>query len=524
MSRASASPARFASFVDHYQIGILIGIVMLAAVTRVPQLSSGTLYRDDAWMALTNRVSLSTALHMVTTTPGYTLFIREWTSLAPHATWFAELPNFVASLAAIVAIYAFLRWERFPAWIALSGAFLLAISRSATTFAAHVKPYSFSILTTILLLWLAERVRREASLQKLVVLALASVLVSALSFTSAVIVVAIFAILVIESLVNGSRQIQTIVTAAVVLVGLLIIYWLVHDQITPALRSSWSDHYLHLSSPGQAVTTTHRTVSRLLRGLGFYPQASWMSPIGYIAEIVVAALIAIGAVTSWRRQAIPLTVLVIAFILSATHRLPLGTDRTDTYLYPCLILIMASGLIWSSRSSRRLPHTIAVLGIALSLTLMGVLAIESIRETPSYTGGNLEPAAAAVRHELRQPGTVLLVQGTARWPWAYYEAPEVRLIFGPDFNTGFTPVSTQRNTLFSPHTADEPNFNPGAVVESLRLAERIVTVNYDDSTGLRDPLQEALGRHCWVLQRHQVIDRYIVNVFVRNPNPACSPK
>ena len=53
---------------------ILGAITLVGAILRGLGIHNGTLTRDDAWIALSTRVPLGTALHMLVTTPGFTLF------------------------------------------------------------------------------------------------------------------------------------------------------------------------------------------------------------------------------------------------------------------------------------------------------------------------------------------------------------------------------------------------------------------------------------------------------------------
>ena len=59
------------------------------------------------------------------------------------------------------------------------------------------------------------------------------------------------------------------------------------------------------------------------------------------------------------------------------------------------------------------------------------------------------------------PGSVLVIEGTARWPWAFGEDPAVTLIFGPGFNTGYAPVGSQHGVLLMPASYAESGFSTG---------------------------------------------------------------
>ena len=98
---------------------------------------------------------------MVVTTPGFVLGERVWIGWFPHTVWADQLPTFLASVAGIVAVGRLARW-----W----GLSAPAVARRRghrrgrtrrRRYATRVKPYAFDLLGACLVLWLAERVRRQ---------------------------------------------------------------------------------------------------------------------------------------------------------------------------------------------------------------------------------------------------------------------------------------------------------------------------------------------------------------------------
>src|SRR5665811_1046638 len=86
---------------ERWLVGGVMVLTLFAAWLRMAGLSSGSFYRDDAWVALTHRVPWHVAIHMVGTAPGFVLFERFWTSLTAPSTWWAQLPSFAVSILAI---------------------------------------------------------------------------------------------------------------------------------------------------------------------------------------------------------------------------------------------------------------------------------------------------------------------------------------------------------------------------------------------------------------------------------------
>ena len=96
-------------WVQRYEWPLLAVITAVAAIARVG-FSNGTLYRDDAWVALTTRVPLGTAAKMVVTTPGFVLGERLWIGWFPHSVALDQLPTFLASVLGVVAVGRLARW------------------------------------------------------------------------------------------------------------------------------------------------------------------------------------------------------------------------------------------------------------------------------------------------------------------------------------------------------------------------------------------------------------------------------
>jgi len=240
-----APTGRLRSFVDRRAGLILAVIVLLGAIPRVRQLSSGTLYPDDAWVALTNHFGLSTSVRMLVTSPGFTLFTQWWTGLAPRTTWFAQLPDLLSSIGGIVAVYALLRWNRLSTWVALSGAGLLAASTEATSFATHLKPYPDDVLLACAILFVAERCRRSPTTRNLAILAAVAIGSAAWSFSS--VIVTAGAYLMVGLVWTRRRQATAALAvtagAAVVAIGALYAA-IIRPQTTTSLARYWHEHYL----------------------------------------------------------------------------------------------------------------------------------------------------------------------------------------------------------------------------------------------------------------------------------------
>jgi len=523
---AEASPAEPAtgqrsSFIERRSVWILAAIVVLGAIPRARQLSSGTLYPDDAWVALTNHFGLSTSVHMLVTSPGFTLFTQWWTGLAPTTTWFDQLPDLVSSIAGIVAVYALIRWNRLDRWVALSGAALLAVSTEATSFATHLKPYPDDVLLACALLYAAERCRRSMSSRNLAMLAAVAGACAAWSFSSAIVVAGAYLMVTLVWLRRREATAALVLsgTAAMAVIGAIYL-GIVHRQTTSSLAHYWHEHYLSTSSIGSLLRSSRRAVNGVFGDqLAFTPH-HMLHLVGRIDEWVLLGLAIAGALAALRQRLLSLCVLVVVVVCALAHLIPLGSNRTDAYLFPALLLLIGSGLAWTGRTvHRHAPRMVSTGLSALGIVWLSACLVLNAAVPPRYPGGDLRHVADVARTMVAaHPGTVLLIEGTARWPWAYGEDPNVTLIFGQGFNTGYAPVSSRTSVVIMPASSAETAFSARWAATHVAGASNLVTVAYN-FPGLPEPtlIADALHRDCWVPGIPRKVTTYTVTPWHRLP-------
>ena len=106
-----------------------LGAVVLVGVwLRLSGVTSHGLWRDDAWVAMTSRVSMGTALRMGATAPGFTLIERSWVLLDPGSSAWAQLLPLALGVAGIVAMFLLARYVGLSRWLALATAAFVALS------------------------------------------------------------------------------------------------------------------------------------------------------------------------------------------------------------------------------------------------------------------------------------------------------------------------------------------------------------------------------------------------------------
>ncbi|HEV3213254.1 MAG TPA: hypothetical protein VGZ03_07665 [Acidimicrobiales bacterium] len=453
-------------WVRRYEWALLLAVAAVGAVARAGGFSSGTLYRDDAWVALTTRVPLGTAARMVVTTPGFVLGERVWIGWFPHALWADQLPTFLASVAGIVVVGRLARWWGLSAPAALVAAGVVALAYSDVQYATRVKPYAFDLLGACLVLFLAERVRRHGP-RGAVWLAGASVAVCAISLTPVPLVLGVWVALGVEAVVRRTVSVRLVAAGAATALGLAALWLAVRAGISPRLRTSWDGYYLVVSSPHGFAHSARTILDGLVRGVGVTTPSLGIHGLGTLDRVALCALFLLGLL-AWRRQLLSLAVLGAAVVCSIPSLVPLGTGRTDAYLYPAIAMVLAEGAAIAWRWTRRTHRALAVVALCVGLGVAGLLAADRVVHRQGYPGGDFAVAAGLVHRGLAQ-GDRVVIGGTARWPWSYYDVRHVRIVHSDLYNNGYTTLSDRARVIVVPGTAIEG----GYLASSRRAAVRV---------------------------------------------------
>lgn len=422
----------------------LLGIAAVGAFARAKGLSTGTLYRDDAWVALTHRVPIGTAARMVVTTPGFVLGERFWTTWFPHNLLVDQLPTFVASVAGIVVVGRLARWWGLSAPASLVAAGIVAASLADIEYATRLKPYAFDLLGACLVLWLAERVRRNGP-SGAWALAAASVAVCCVSLTPVPLVVGVWVVIVADAAVGHRGASRVAAAGAATALGLVALYGAVRTGISPRLRHSWIGNYLVVTSPHGFVRSVRSIGDGLLRGLGDTTPGLGAHGLGSLDRVALVVLFVVG-LSAWRRQLLSLGALAAAVAFSIPSLVPIGTGRTDAYLYPAIALVVAEGATVAWHLARKAGTAVALGVLVAALALAGLVGVDRLAHRPSYPGGNFAAVAVAVNAGLAQHRLVV-IGGTARWPWTYYDVHHVHIAYSNLYNNGYTTVSDDPRVL-----------------------------------------------------------------------------
>jgi Dolichyl-phosphate-mannose-protein mannosyltransferase len=416
-------------------VAVVLVVCALGTVVRVPGLTSRDLWFDDAWAALPAHVPLRDAVHMLVTTPLYTLALREWLLVGPSDTWWAQLPALVLGVAGIAAVYALVRAHGLPRLGAAAAAAVIAAGPVAITYSTRVKEYPADLVASCLVLWLAERWRRDPSARGLV--ALGAVGVGAIWTSASTAAVVGGAAALVVAVAWGAPRWRRPAAALVGALGLgaAVLWLVVLRHLPPTLRANWKvKGFLFAYRDAHHVAFAfEQTFAGLAHGLfgapvaytfDVYPLRAAVLALAAATAVVLAVLVAapLVAVVRRRGRAVgPLVAAAAALALAVLGTLlelaPLGDGRTDEALYPPMLLLAVGGATWLARRpwARAASRTAGQVVVAV---VVGVAAIAfGLSHRAAYPPTGLTTVMANLRPQLR-PGDVVVLDGYESFTWA----------------------------------------------------------------------------------------------------------
>ncbi len=466
-------------------------IVGIGTWLRAGGLSTGTLFRDDAWVALTAHFPLGTAAKMVGTAPGFVLLERSWIQLTEPHLWLMQLPTFCVSVLGMILVAAVVRFLGLPRTASLFAVALVAFSRIDITYATHLKPYAHDIVAASLLLAAAHWFRRGGHAGWFAGIATIS-LVTSFSILPLVIGLSVW-IGVIALRTQRTSALLAPGAAAIAVVS--VVAYFVRNGISPRLDTSWQASYLDTHSLGAFLSSFWSITTSLLWGLGDTAPGLHIPYLGRLIQFAMLFLIVLS-LRRWRQSSIAWAGIFGAYAAALVHLAPLGTGRTDAYLHPALAIVLVIGglelcAIARSYDPQRAIFTVACFALVVSLT-----GVDRLLHREPYAGGNFQAVLQEATDTLQHGGTVL-VEGSARWPWAFYGAHQLSLKFSDQYNTGFAPVSKDSHVVLMPGSIIEGGYNANATIQRLNEAPYVLYIQSDDWPSMGYPLHAAALGSCY---------------------------
>jgi hypothetical protein len=485
-------------------------VTFLGALFRASTLSSGSLFRDDAWVALTTQHDVTTAWRMVGPAPLFTMVERGWIGLQPHCTLWAQTPTFLVSISAIALVALGLRYLGLSEVASVFGALCIAVSKTDINYATHLKPYAHDLVAATVILVAAQWWSRGRSAWPFALLAL---LCLATSLTVLPLVAGVA--LVMSYQAWRDERLASLrwpgLTLASVMVGL---YFAVRRGLSPALKESWSANFVNFHSPSLFVHSSWNILQGLVAG--FFDTTPHLHIPGF-AKGVLVLFILLAILGLWRRREPALyaaAAVVGAVVACLSHVVPMGTGRTDAYLYPAIALLVGNGIdvVRHELSRHRRYWSFGFLVLLGLISLVGVN--DRLAHRAHYPGGDIRPVAAEVRNFVHAGGSVI-IEGTAQWPWVYYEAPHASLSFSTLYNTGFTTNASSPHIKVMHGTVIEGEYRPAAELTALGTPRTLMIVEAADWLNMPQEFRPVLLREGYHRTSRRVVHGFVIQIWQR---------
>ncbi|MBA2474479.1 MAG: glycosyltransferase family 39 protein [Actinobacteria bacterium] len=443
-------------------MALLAGVVTFLA--RPAFDATPSLYRDDAWTALVTKTDgLSEFLLVAVTAPGFAALLKGWLALVGFDEWKAQLLPLLIAIVTPPVLYVVLVRRGLVRVAAGAGAFLLAVSPEFVKDATRVKQYSLDTLCVVCLLglawWLLDDV---TSARRWRYLALAGVGALLLSSPSVIFLVTGLGVGLVALWREDRSRLRIALVPSALAGAFTLLWWVLvlHPAVSPALTSFWRGYYIPLGGGvGQALAAVSVTAGRVAT-----------HATGLRGGEVAAALFAVAyGVVLWRRLLLGLLLLgpiAIAFLLATRDLAPLGTGRTDVYLYPALMMAVA---VTVDALARRAPRATGVGALAAAVLLL------FLAPTPVYPVDEVGPLVAEVEAKA-SPSDAIVAYPLASYQVALYTRRPIDLRRIDTTATGFT-VDVRAKNVYTPAEAwprDALNF--AATIERVRRGHDSVWV------------------------------------------------
>jgi hypothetical protein len=387
----------------------LVAVVLLgaAAALRARPLAPHSLWIDDAWVSLLWKVhSFGDVRRISVASPGFVVLLKAWFGIVHFSALRAQLPAFVCGVLGPPVTYLAARAWRLVRPAALVAAGVILTSPMHIRYSSRVKAFAAEALAAAIVLVIADRLlsapdRRDRWYAFGVAAALATVLSSPLG----IVVVPGFAAGIVAARRAGRvPRVAIQVTALYAAFGVAWYVLVIRKAIDSNLVAYWRGYYISHDGIGDALRSLGHDYSRLARGLTPLPAALTLLALAACAWFTIR--------TRPDRAVLLFGPLVLATVLAAIERNPLGGGRTDIYLYADLALTLAMG------ADALLARIHVGIRSVAAVALVVVLSIITL-PVPTYPKEDLRSMLAIVdAHALRRDE--ILLYPKARFAAALY--------------------------------------------------------------------------------------------------------
>jgi hypothetical protein len=277
----------------------------------------------------------------------------------------------------------------------------------------------------------------------------------------------------------------------------LIVVPLMSEQ----LQTFWDERYIDVGSGPMAAIRSFRTaMSNVLLGL-VYDQ--WR----VLAVVLMASAAALVLRRPWL-AALFMGPLVVATVLAAAERAPLGGGRTDMVYYPCVLLAVAAAAELAVAGLRGRWQVAGEAVLAVAVVASAVAAPPPL----PYISDDVVGLAAVLDDRLR-PGDTLLLLPAANYLYGYYSDRPLEVVDDPRNMTGFGIEIEGIDVVAMPDPIDgrDPT---AAVREAVEGADRIWLFGLM-WTGI-GPASAELERQGFVLVEQQATPSAAIRLWERD--------
>jgi hypothetical protein len=414
---------RTASLSPWWEFWVMVGILGIAVLFRVWDLSVRNLWTDEAWVALA----------ALAPTPGEALTLGRSTPPFYILTIWGLAQGLGGSEAVLrslsfafgvgsVALFWFTARRLAGQAASLLGLTLVAVSPVLVYFSKELKQYSGDAFFAVLVVWLAERLQARPTPAQWLILALVGSLALGFSHGAVFFLPAVLGVLWLES--PRAHRFRVVGLGAFWGLAIIAFYLLAYrGQVDPELVAYWALDFPDFSGLLPFLTWFGGAWGRYFH---YFFNYFFISPWGWLWG---AGFVAAGVVMLARQGPRRLLLywggpLLLAFGAAALHRFPFMGHYNGSRLFlfsaPWLYLLAAVGMadvftrLWR-RPWRWLAPALAALVLATSQPL--ALIQENLR--PQANRQELKPLATYLQSHLL-PGDRVYVYFHAIYPFKYY--------------------------------------------------------------------------------------------------------
>lgn len=368
-----------------------------------------SLWLDDAWVGVGAKFpAIRDTIGSGLTSPGFSLIYRGWASAFGSGATTAQLLALGSGVAGPVVLFLAAEERGLPPLAGLLGAGLLAAAPDHISQSTHLKQYTAEAFVTTVVLWAAWRViERPGASGRWVHLSVAAIAAGLLSGLGALVAGGALAVCIVAMLLARPRRLRPGIIATCVyllVVGPWTVF-VVRPNVHEKLADYWQLYFLDKKGFAGGLVPLSEAVAR---GFQHYEPRLVLCGLAIAAVIVLARRPLVGVLL--------VTPTLMAIALAALRIAPLGTGRTDIYLYPTYALLVAVAVAelgalrrgrWRWRWGMNAVTVAGLVAVALAAT--PATSIEYPRE-------DLTPL---VRHveQSRQPGDEIVVYPSAGYAY-----------------------------------------------------------------------------------------------------------